>query len=73
MSLIPYQFNQLASVAVYRINIYPIPESLSVVVAGKADEPSQVKAKPAPASAAVSVQTKDDAYDSFMREMEGLL
>jgi WW domain-binding protein 11 len=34
---------------------------------GKADE-SQLKAKPA-----VQVQTKDDAYDTFMREMAGLL
>ena len=35
---------------------------------GKAEDSSQAKAKPN-----VQVQTKDDAYDTFMKEMAGLL
>ena len=35
---------------------------------GKAEDSSQAKVKPN-----VQVQTKDDAYDTFMKEMAGLL
>jgi len=35
---------------------------------GKAEDSSQAKAKPN-----IQVQTKDDAYDTFMKEMAGLL
>jgi len=40
----------------------------SAVVTGKAEDSSQAKVKPN-----VQVQTKDDAYDTFMKEMAGLL
>jgi len=35
---------------------------------GKAEDSAQAKAKPN-----VQIQTKDDAYDTFMKEMAGLL